>query len=128
VSDPLARLSAALGARYAIQREVGSGGMATVYLARDLKHDREVALKVLRPELAATAAGGDIQTMLLPLGGGQGRAILERNQVPVTWSPDGRQLLFTYTRNAPYDLGILTVADGSVRRITQTPESEGDAE
>ncbi len=40
--------------RYAIERELGHGGMATVYLARDLKHDRWVALKVLRPELAAT--------------------------------------------------------------------------
>ena len=40
--------------RYRIERELGAGGMATVYLAQDLKHDREVALKVLRPELAAT--------------------------------------------------------------------------
>src|SRR5688500_20405581 len=43
---------------YAVEREVGQGGMATVYLARDLKHGRQVALKVLRPELAA-AMGGD---------------------------------------------------------------------
>src|SRR5688572_14593675 len=50
VSD---RLTAALSGHYAIEREVGSGGMATVYLARDLKHNRKVALKVLRPELAA---------------------------------------------------------------------------
>jgi len=47
------RLATALAGRYAIERELGAGGMATVYLARDLKHDREVALKVLRPELAA---------------------------------------------------------------------------
>ena len=40
--------------RYVLQRELGHGGMATVYLARDLKHDRLVALKVLHPELAAT--------------------------------------------------------------------------
>jgi hypothetical protein len=43
----------ALADRYRIEREIGSGGMATVYLARDLKHDRDVALKVLRPDLAA---------------------------------------------------------------------------
>jgi eukaryotic-like serine/threonine-protein kinase len=43
----------ALADRYAIERELGHGGMATVYLARDLRHDRNVALKVLRPELAA---------------------------------------------------------------------------
>ncbi|HTL04154.1 MAG TPA: protein kinase [Gemmatimonadales bacterium] len=48
-----ARLTAALAGRYAIERELGQGGMATVYLARDLRHDRKVALKVLRPELAA---------------------------------------------------------------------------
>src|SRR6478736_9257270 len=47
------RLTAALSDRYRIERELGQGGMATVYLAADLKHDRKVALKVLRPELAA---------------------------------------------------------------------------
>jgi len=47
------RLTLALSDRYAIERQVGQGGMATVYLARDLRHDRKVALKVLRPELAA---------------------------------------------------------------------------
>ena len=46
-------LSDALSDRYEIQRELGHGGMATVYLARDLKHERDVALKVLRPELSA---------------------------------------------------------------------------
>jgi serine/threonine-protein kinase len=49
----LERLAAALADRYAIERELGAGGMATVYLAQDLKHDRQVAIKVLRPELAA---------------------------------------------------------------------------
>src|SRR4029434_4877659 len=50
--DP--RLSTALADRYRIERELGQGGMATVYLAEDLKHHRRVAVKVLRPELAAT--------------------------------------------------------------------------
>ncbi len=53
MSDPVARLNAALEGRYAIERELGAGGMATVYLADDLKHERKVALKVLKPELAA---------------------------------------------------------------------------
>jgi len=53
-----ARLAAALADRYRIEREIGAGGMATVYLAHDVKHDRKVALKVLRPELAA-ALGPD---------------------------------------------------------------------
>jgi serine/threonine protein kinase len=51
--DAFDRLKAALADRYLIEREIGSGGMATVYLARDLKHERQVAVKVLRPELAA---------------------------------------------------------------------------
>ena len=46
-------LTAALADRYLLERELGQGGMATVYLAQDLRHDRKVAIKVLRPELAA---------------------------------------------------------------------------
>ena len=53
MSDAVARLNAALEGRYAIDRELGEGGMATVYLADDIKHNRKVALKVLKPELAA---------------------------------------------------------------------------
>src|SRR2546425_12139954 len=53
VADSVARLRAALADRYAIEREVGRGGMATVYLASDVKHRRTVAIKVLRPELAS---------------------------------------------------------------------------
>jgi serine/threonine-protein kinase len=49
----LGRLQSALAERYRLDREAGAGGMATVYLAQDLRHDRRVALKVLRPELAA---------------------------------------------------------------------------
>src|SRR3972149_3997510 len=45
--------TAALTGRYEVEREIGAGGMATVYLARDVRHDRRVALKVLRPELGA---------------------------------------------------------------------------
>ncbi|MEO8294632.1 MAG: protein kinase [Gemmatimonadota bacterium] len=48
-----ARLAAALADRYRLERELGQGGMATVYLAHDLKHDRKVAVKVLRPEVSA---------------------------------------------------------------------------
>ena len=48
-----APLATALADRYRIERELGAGGMATVYLAHDLKHDRKVAIKVLKPELAA---------------------------------------------------------------------------
>jgi len=53
MSDRTARLAAALADRYVIEGELGQGGMATVYLAEDLKHHRKVAIKVLKPELAA---------------------------------------------------------------------------
>jgi serine/threonine-protein kinase len=51
--DALAQLKASLSSRYDIEREIGAGGMATVYLARDIRHDRPVALKLLNPELGA---------------------------------------------------------------------------
>src|SRR5688572_1196821 len=46
-------LSVALAGRYVVEREIGAGGMATVYLARDVRHNRKVALKVLKPDLGA---------------------------------------------------------------------------
>ena len=50
--DPLERLRTALADHYIVQREIGRGGMAIVFLTRDLRHDRDVAMKVLRPEFA----------------------------------------------------------------------------
>ncbi|HSM03601.1 MAG TPA: protein kinase [Longimicrobiales bacterium] len=64
--DIPSRLNASLEGRYRVERELGAGGMATVYLARDLRHDREVALKVLHPELSAVIGAerflGEIRT------------------------------------------------------------------
>ena len=57
MTDIPSRLAAALADRYRIEGELGAGGMATVYLAEDLKHGRKVAVKVLRPELAAVLGG-----------------------------------------------------------------------
>src|SRR5947207_555066 len=51
--DALAQLNASLAGRYSIDREVGRGGMATVFLARDVRHNRKVAVKLLNPELGA---------------------------------------------------------------------------
>ena len=53
MSDVVAELNASLRDRYVVEKEIGQGGMATVYLARDVRHDRSVAIKVLHPELAA---------------------------------------------------------------------------
>jgi serine/threonine-protein kinase len=53
MTEPFTRLTAALADRYRLERELGQGGMATVYLAEDLRHHRKVAIKVLRPELAS---------------------------------------------------------------------------
>jgi len=55
--DTIARLNTSLAGRYTIERKIGAGGMATVYLARDLKHDREVAIKVVHPDLARSLTG-----------------------------------------------------------------------
>ena len=54
MADVLEQLRAALGDRYEVERLVGEGGMATVYLAKDLRHGRKVAIKTLRAELAAS--------------------------------------------------------------------------
>ena len=54
MADTIERLKVLLADRYAIERELGKGGMAIVYLARDIRHDREVAIKVLHPELSAS--------------------------------------------------------------------------
>ncbi len=53
MTESTERLSTALADRYQILRRLGKGGMATVYLAEDLKHNRQVAVKVLKPEIAA---------------------------------------------------------------------------
>ncbi|WP_411279238.1 protein kinase domain-containing protein [Gemmatimonas sp.] len=55
--ETLERLRAALAGSYHVERELGAGGMATVYLAHDLKHDRDVAIKVLHPDLGAALGG-----------------------------------------------------------------------
>ena len=57
MSDRLEDLKAALAGRYEIERELGHGGMATVYLADDVRHQRKVAVKVLRPTWPPRSAG-----------------------------------------------------------------------
>ena len=57
MTAPIDRLRSALGDRYVLERQAGEGGMATVFLAKDIKHERSVAIKVLRPELSASLGG-----------------------------------------------------------------------
>ncbi len=57
MTDVVERLTSAVADRYRLERELGQGGMATVYLAEDLKHSRKVAIKVLHPELSAVIGG-----------------------------------------------------------------------
>ena len=65
MTEITSRLSTALADRYRIERHLGDGGMATVYLAEDLKHKRKVAVKVLRPELAAVLGAERFAVSLL---------------------------------------------------------------
>ena len=79
MADVFDRLKSALADRYAIERELGSGGMATVYLAEDLKHERQVAAKVLRPELAAVL-GAELQTDQAEAGKRIAQAVAEQRR------------------------------------------------
>ncbi len=63
--DRYSRLRAALANRYRLDRELGRGGMATVYLAHDLKHDRPVALKLLHPEIAVVLGSERFQREIM---------------------------------------------------------------
>ena len=85
----LERLRAALAERYAVDRELGRGGMATVYLARDLKHDRLVAIKVLRPALAESLGPGRFLREI-----SIASRLLHPNVLPVHDSGDAQGLIF----------------------------------
>jgi hypothetical protein len=64
-SEHLAHLAPAFAGSYTLERELGRGGMATVYLADDLKHHRKVAIKVLRPELGTLLGPGSARVNLI---------------------------------------------------------------
>lgn len=106
---PTERLSAALSDRYRIERELDQGGMATVYLAHDLKHDRKVAIKVLKPELAAMS---EVLERLAS-------ALSDRYRIERELRHGGRATMYTTTatlRHPP----ILPLA-GRGRRVSMTP-------
>jgi serine/threonine-protein kinase len=58
LTDTVTEIQNLLGNRYVVERPIGQGGMATVYLAQDTKHDRQVAVKLLRPEIGALLGAG----------------------------------------------------------------------
>jgi serine/threonine protein kinase len=70
MTDTLTSLTVALAGRYRLERELGQGGMPTVFLARDTKHDRPVALKVLKPELGAVLGVERFLSEIRVTGGG----------------------------------------------------------
>lgn len=108
----------------AMMRLRPGGGMQTLWDRTTASFCAPVSPTADSIALLTSVPGGGFQTMLLPLDGRAGRRLLEPNQQPIKWSPDGRRLLFTYTTDPPFDLGILDLADGTVRRVTTTPASE----
>lgn len=74
------------------------------------------------------AAGGGLVGMLLPIDGGPGRRLLPAGSYPETWSPDGKQIVYSFQDGNATDYGILTLADGSTRRVTTTMEEEAGVE
>jgi serine/threonine-protein kinase len=58
-ASPTDRLNSALAGRYSIERHLGEGGMASIYLAADMRHGRKVGVKVLKPELAAVPTNNE---------------------------------------------------------------------
>ena len=116
------RLSTALADRYRVEREIGAGGMATVYLAHDLKHERDVAIKVLHPDLGAALGGerflSEIRTTAR-LQHAHGQGIIHRDIKPENiLLQDGHALVA--------DFGIaLAVQSAGGQRMTQTGLSLG---
>ena len=104
MNDIFRRLASALGDRYHLEREIGAGGMATVYLARDFRHRRRVALKVVRPEL-----GGAAGTGAFPPG--------DRARRPAAASPHPSGLRFRRHRHRHREAGC---------RISSCPIVEGE--
>ncbi len=90
--DPITRLNAALQGRYRIESELGEGGMASVYLADDIKHERKVALNVLKPELAAVVGAerflAEIKTTAKWVGFFEGPNVTRRVVPDLVWPKD----------------------------------------
>ena len=97
MADPVATLREALVDHYAFERELGRGGMATVWLARDLRHDRPVALKVLHPQIAATLGAERFQREIRLAARLQHPHILSVFDSGAVRAKDGRADILWYT-------------------------------
>ncbi len=115
------------GGQLTISRVRPDGRMTTVW-------DRSNAfMRAISPSGDSIAAvveqpNGKLQMMILPAAGGNGRQILTVNDRGTFWSNDGKSIVYTTSINGAGDIGIFSVADGTTRRLTTTPESEAGAE
>ena len=126
--DPIQRLNAALEGRYRVESELGEGGMATVYLADDIKHERKVALKVLKPELAAIVGAErfltEIKTTANPLRPTRASPFLSRMQLLRTSYVD-RGLIFARNTGAPLDShNLISHDDGGGHRPPRSSQCD----
>ncbi len=116
MSDPITRLNEALEGRYRVERELGEGGMATVYLADDIKHERKVALKVLKPELAAVVGAERFLAEIKTTANLQHPHIL-----PLFDSGEADGFLFTTRLNAAL---VSTSCPNGCRALPSAPERQ----
>jgi hypothetical protein len=111
------RLSLALSDRYRIERELGAGGMATVYLAQDLKHDRRVAI-------SDESGTNEVYVRPFPNVDSAGFAISVAGGVEPLWRRDGAELFFRTTRGEMFAVPVTTgerFAQGAPRLLFSKP-------
>ncbi len=113
--NSLERLRAAFADRYTLERELGAGGMATVYLAEDLKHKRNVAIKVLRPELAAVLGADRFVQEITTTAALQHPHILPLFDSGTVYGPD---------KSGPYLFYVMPFIDGETLRAKLDRETQ----
>lgn len=127
VADFFARTVSPNGGRIAISRVSRDGNLATVW---DRTNGFINAISPSGDSIAAAVEqpDGKLHMMILPAAGGNGRPILTGDDEVSVWSNDGKSMVYTKSVNGEGDIGIFNVVNGTTRRLTTTPESEGGAE